>query len=117
VTDRDLAARQRDPAGSCSVLVMEPDRDVRDLLTFAFERAGLTTQSGLDGSVPPAAIVSGLRNGHRSLRQLRDRVEYRDIPLIEVAKPFSPRELVARVRTELARRPTPIQASADGWRR
>jgi hypothetical protein len=63
-----------------------------------WSEAGLTTLDRPEGAIPPAAIVS-------SLRVVPDRAEYREIPLIEVARPFSPRELVARVRAEGARQP------------
>jgi hypothetical protein len=78
--------------------------DVRDLLRFTFERAGFGVLLE-PGSTEPAepddlvGIVSGLRSGARLLLAQR---RYRLLPIIEVAKPFSPRELVLRVRSQVA---------------
>jgi DNA-binding response OmpR family regulator len=85
------------------VLVVEDDRDVRELLRFTFERAGFGVLLELDSDGPPdrddlVGIVSGLPSGAR-LQRARGR--YRLLPIIEVAKPFSPRELVLRVRSHV----------------
>jgi DNA-binding response OmpR family regulator len=85
------------------VLVVEDDRDVRELLRFTFERAGIGVLVEPDGYRNDrddlVAVVSGLRSGSRLLRDLR-RHGWR-LPVIEVVKPFSPRELVARVRAHI----------------
>jgi hypothetical protein len=94
--------------GGHAILIVEADRDVRELLAFSLERAGFTALAAIDchdsGSPDrPTAIVSGLPSGHRGLRRLRQVDRYRRLPVIEVTKPFSPRELVARVHAHLIR--------------
>src|SRR5262245_12554983 len=87
------AANRETVAGRMFVLVVEDDRDVRDLLRFTFERAGFGVLLDLDSDGSPdrddvVGIVSGLRSGARLLRA---RSRYRLLPIVEVAKPFSPR--------------------------
>jgi DNA-binding response OmpR family regulator len=101
-TNRETVAR------ATFVLVLEEDRDLRDLLRFTFERAGFGVLLEPDGDGPPhqvvlvqddlVGIVSGLRSGARLLHA---RSRYRLLPIIEVAKPFSPRDLVLRVRAHV----------------
>jgi DNA-binding response OmpR family regulator len=89
------------------VLIFETDRDVCDLMAFALERAGFTALVASDRQAQlreeqPAAVVSGVPSGHRSLRLLQHAGRFNQLPIIEVAKPFRPSELVARVRAKVA---------------
>jgi hypothetical protein len=88
-----------------TVLVMEADRDVRELLTFTLEHFGFSAVSSQSRErvtrERPAAIVSGLSAHQFAQWRARQIDAYHDLPVIEVEKPFSPREVVARVRAHL----------------
>src|SRR5262249_50068995 len=78
--------------GRHTVLIVEADRDVRELLAFSLERAGFTALVAIDGHDSgsperPTAIVSGLPSGHRGLLRLRQLERYRRLPVIQVTKP------------------------------
>ena len=127
------------------VLVVDDDRDLVDVLTFAFRRAGLdalpahdspTALKILEREQPDIAVLDvnmGAWNGFDLLKDLRRRSR---IPVIMLTardaendkvlgldlgaddyltKPFSHRELVARIRAHLRRRgeewtpPTPAE--------
>jgi DNA-binding response OmpR family regulator len=116
-----------------NILIVEDDRDLVDLLTFALRRAGfrvhtasdaLTALRLLEQTAPDLAIVDlnlGQQSGFDVLRELRQRSE---IPVIMltgrhaeddkvrsfelgaddyVEKPFSHRELIARIRAQMRR--------------
>jgi two-component system, OmpR family, phosphate regulon response regulator PhoB len=125
------------------VVVVEDDRDVRELLVAALERAGFATVALSSGAAAlahvaeaePALVVLDLGlpdvDGLDLLRRLRERSR---VPVIVVSgrgdeadrvagldvgaddyvtKPFSPRELVSRVQAVLRRVPVGVDADAD----
>ena len=148
-----MAAMQR------TVLVVDDDPHIRDLLTFALQKAGLATREAADGETALADIAAHApdlvvldinmprMDGIEVCRRIRARG---DLPVLflssrddeidrvlgielgaddYVVKPFSPREVVARVAAILRRaaRTAPAEASgmlshgrltldADGWR-
>ena len=119
-----------------TVLVVEDDPDIRELLKFTLERAGLKVveaESGedaltfLDGPQPSVAIIDWMLpgiNGVELTRRLREDPLTSAMPLIMLTargeeadklksfdsgiddyltKPFSPKELVARVKALIRR--------------
>lgn len=148
-----MAAMQR------TVLVVDDDPHIRDLLTFALQKAGLATREAADGEAALADIAASApdlvvldinmprMDGIEVCRRIRAQG---DLPVLflssrddeidrvlgielgaddYVVKPFSPREVVARVAAILRRtaRTSPAEPSgmlshgrltldADGWR-
>lgn len=121
-----------------TVLVIEDEEDIRELIRYNLEREGLRVieaETGEDGLVqarkqkPDLILLDLMLPGIQGLevcRRIRGREETADVPLIIVsargeepdvvtglemgaddfvAKPFSPRELVARIRSVLRRSP------------
>ena len=119
-----------------TVLVVEDDPDIRELLKFTLERAGLkvvAAESGedaltvLDGPQPSVAVIDWMLpgiNGVELTRRLREDPLTSAMPLIMLTargeeadklksfdsgiddyltKPFSPKELVARVKALIRR--------------
>lgn len=142
-----------------TVLVVDDDPHIRDLLTFALRKAGLATREAADGEAaladldahPSDLVVLDINmprmDGIEVCRRIRAKG---DLPVLflssrddefdrvlgielgaddYVTKPFSPREVVARVAAILrraARTPRPLPSGgvshgrltldADGWR-
>jgi two-component system phosphate regulon response regulator PhoB len=144
-SERDAGNRRSPPRGApgSTVLVVEDDSGIREMLTFALERAGFVTVAvgsaeealaHFDGPPPAIAIIDWMLPGASGVdlaRRLRQDPLTRSLPLImltargeesdklksfdsgvddHVTKPFSPRELVARVKALLRR----SGASGDG---
>jgi two-component system OmpR family response regulator len=142
-----------------TVLVVDDDPHIRDLLTFALQKAGLATREAADGEAALAEIALSApdlvvldinmprMDGIEVCRRIRaqgdlpvlflssrddeiDRVLGMELGADDyVVKPFSPREVVARVAAilrRMARRPAPptpgrfacgrLSLDADGWR-
>ena len=142
-----------------TVLVVDDDPHIRDLLTFALQKAGLATREAADGEAALAAIAERApdlvvldinmprMDGLETCRRIRaqgqlpilflssrddeiDRILGMELGADDyVVKPFSPREVVARVAAILrrvARTPPPLPADQfacgrlsldpDGWR-
>lgn len=143
----------------CTVLVVDDDPHIRDLLTFALQKAGLATREAADGEAAlaeialraPDLVILDINmprmDGIETCRRIRARG---DLPVLflssrddeidrilgmelgaddYVVKPFSPREVVARVAAILRRvartPPAPtggqfawggLSLDADGWR-
>ncbi|MGV9005997.1 MAG: response regulator transcription factor [Brevundimonas sp.] len=143
----------------CTVLVVDDDPHIRDLLTFALQKAGLATREAADGEAAladiarhrPDLVVLDINmprmDGIETCRRIRadgdlpilflssrddeiDRILGMELGADDyVTKPFSPREVVARVAAILRRvnrtapPPTPglfalggLSLDADGWR-
>lgn len=143
----------------CTVLVVDDDPHIRDLLTFALQKAGLATREAADGEAAlaeialraPDLVVLDINmprmDGIETCRRIRaggdlpilflssrddeiDRILGMELGADDyVVKPFSPREVVARVAAILrraARTPPPptaghfawggLSLDADGWR-
>jgi two-component system OmpR family response regulator len=143
----------------CTVLVVDDDPHIRDLLTFALQKAGLATREAADGEAAlaeiarrrPDLVVLDINmprmDGIETCRRIRaggdlpilflssrddeiDRILGMELGADDyVTKPFSPREVVARVAAILRRvnrtapLPTPgqftfggLSLDADGWR-
>ncbi|MDI1280136.1 MAG: two-component system OmpR family response regulator [Brevundimonas sp.] len=143
----------------CTVLVVDDDPHIRDLLTFALQKAGLATREAADGEAAladiarhrPDLVVLDINmprmDGIEACRRIRaggdlpilflssrddeiDRILGMELGADDyVTKPFSPREVVARVAAILRRvnrtapPPTPghfalggLSLDADGWR-
>ncbi|MFN4292321.1 MAG: phosphate regulon transcriptional regulator PhoB [Pseudomonadota bacterium] len=122
---------------SAKLLVVEDERDIRDMLIFALEEAGFqvaeasTAERALsllaEGYKPDLLLVDWMLPGASGVelaRRVKQKAELQDTPLIlltargeeddrvrgleagaddYVVKPFSPRELIARVRAVLRR--------------
>jgi two-component system phosphate regulon response regulator PhoB len=131
-------------AMSAKLLVVEDERDIRDMLIFALEEAGFqvaeasTAERALsllaEGYKPDLLLVDWMLPGASGVelaRRVKQKVELQDTPLIlltargeeddrvrgleagaddYVVKPFSPRELIARVRAVLRRAGGPVAA-------
>ena len=126
-----------------TVLVVDDDPHIRQLLVFALQKAGLVTREAADGEAALSAIAAGRPdlvvldinmpklNGLDVCRQLRAQG---DLPVLflssrdeeidrvlgielggddYVVKPFSPREVVARV-SAILRRARPAPAAQPG---
>ena len=133
-----MAAMQR------TVLVVDDDPHIRDLLTFALQKAGLATREAADGEAALADIAAQApdlvvldinmprMDGIEVCRRIRAQG---DLPVLflssrddeidrvlgielgaddYVVKPFSPREVVARVAAILRRTVRPARAEASG---
>ena len=143
----------------CTVLVVDDDPHIRDLLTFALQKAGLATREAADGEAAladiaghrPDLVVLDINmprmDGIEVCRRIRaggdlpilflssrddeiDRILGMELGADDyVTKPFSPREVVARVAAILRRvtrkapSPTPghftlggLSLDAEGWR-
>jgi two-component system phosphate regulon response regulator PhoB len=123
-----------------SILVVEDEADIRDMLSFALERGGYAVTEvadaeealrRLDGPLPDLVIIDWMLPGMSGLdlaRRLRRDQLTAELPLIMltakgdegdklksfdvgiddyVTKPFSPRELVARIKAVLRRSGAP----------
>jgi DNA-binding response OmpR family regulator len=132
-----------------TVLVIDDEKDVLELLRYNFEKNGFDVIAARDGesglkaaaASPPDAIVLDIMmpglDGLGVCRRLREEPRTARIPIIlltakageadrvvglelgaddYVVKPFSPRELVARIRA-LLRRTAPVSADSEAVRR
>lgn len=123
---------------SSLILVVDDDRHIRDVICFALEKAGMTTSSAGNGvealdqfrRTPPHLVVLDIgmpdMDGLEVCRRVR---KFSEIPILflsarddeidrilgleiggddYVTKPFSPRELVARINVILKRVRAPI---------
>jgi len=122
---------------SAKILIVEDERDIRDLLCFALEEAGFHVAEASTSErawsllqeefKPDLMLVDWMLPGASGVdfcRRVKQKDEWRDVPLIMltargeeddrvkglesgaddyVVKPFSPRELIARVRAVLRR--------------
>ena len=127
-----------------TVLVVEDEPDIGDLVKYHLEKAGLSARAVADGKhalelivrEPPDLVILDLMlpgmDGLEVCRRLRGNPATRGIPVIMltakteevdrivglemgaddyVPKPFSPRELVARVKAVLRRTSAPVEPS------
>jgi len=134
----------------CTVLVVDDDPHIRDLLTFALQKAGLATREAADGEAALAEIALRVpdlvvldinmprMDGIETCRRIRaggdlpilflssrddeiDRILGMELGADDyVVKPFSPREVVARVAAILrraARTPPALTAGGFAWGR
>jgi two-component system, OmpR family, phosphate regulon response regulator PhoB len=124
------------PMSQKTILVVEDERPIREMLAFNLSRAGYNVRPAADGREARAAIADAFPDvilmdwmlpdvsGLELTRQLKRDAETREIPIVMVTarveeddrvagldggaddyivKPFSPRELVARIRAVLRR--------------
>lgn len=131
---------------TAKLLVVEDERDIRDMLLFALEEAGFqVTDAGTaeralslltEGYKPDLFLVDWMLPGASGVelaRRIKQKPELQDTPLIlltargeeddrvrgleagaddYVVKPFSPRELIARIRAVLRRAGTGVSTEA-----
>ena len=128
------------PMAANRILLVEDETEIREMLSFAFERAGLEVQTAesaeqaldlLDGPLPSLVIIDWMLPGMSGIelaRRLRRDPLTTELPLLMltargeesdklksfdagiddyVTKPFSPRELIARIRALLRRSGNP----------
>jgi two-component system OmpR family response regulator len=131
-----MAAEPGEPRGMAKILIVDDDQAIRDVVRFALAKAGFTTEEADNGRTalervtesPPDLVVLDILmpqlDGGEVCRRLR---RHSAVPILFLSskddevdrivgleiggddylvKPFSPRELVARVRA-LLRRATP----------
>ena len=124
------------PMASKRILLVEDETEIREMLDFAFRRAGLEVLSAetaeqaltiLDGPLPNLVIIDWMLPGMSGIdlaRRLRSDPLTSELPLLMltargeesdklksfdagvddyVTKPFSPRELIARIKALLRR--------------
>lgn len=129
-----------------TILIIEDESDISDLVAFNLQRNGFETEQALDGllglaraqSLLPDLILLDLMmpgmDGREVFRELRNDSRTKDIPVIMltakgqvedriqgledgvddyVTKPFSPKELVLRVKSVLKR--SSVQHSTDDF--
>jgi two-component system phosphate regulon response regulator PhoB len=122
---------------SATVMVVEDERDIREMLVFSLEQAGYSTlQAGTaekalsllqEQAIPDLMLVDWMlpgASGVEMTHKIKKSAEFQDVPVIlltargeegdrikgldagaddYVVKPFSPRELMARIRAVLRR--------------
>jgi two-component system phosphate regulon response regulator OmpR len=131
------------PEGSTRILVVDDDLDLRDLLSAYLSREGFEVTGAEDGRAMDAAMGQGgcdlilldlMLPGEDGLSIARRLRQTTQVPIIMlsargddvdrivglevgaddyVAKPFNPRELLARIRAVLRRRGPPQPGSAE----
>ena len=136
---------------TAKLLVVEDERDIRDMLLFALEEAGFqVTDAGTaeralslltEGYKPDLFLVDWMLPGASGVelaRRIKQKPELQDTPLIlltargeeddrvrgleagaddYVVKPFSPRELIARIRAVLRRAGTGVSTDSSFFHR
>lgn len=122
---------------SATIMVVEDERDIREMLVFSLEQAGYSTlQAGTaekalsllqEEAIPDLLLVDWMLPGASGIemtRKVKKNSQFKDVPVIMltargeeddrikgldagaddyVIKPFSPRELMARIRAVLRR--------------
>jgi two-component system, OmpR family, alkaline phosphatase synthesis response regulator PhoP len=145
-TGRDPGAPGRASVKDKTIVIVEDEEDILEVIVYNLEREGyrcVTTNTGTRGlnlvrEEQPDLVILDLMlpgmNGLDICRNLKSSAETRDLPVIMVtaraeesdvviglglgaddyiAKPFSPRELVARVQAVLRRGPKTPDEAAD----
>jgi two-component system, OmpR family, response regulator len=122
-----------------TILIVDDDKAIRDVLGFALDRAGFATREAVDGRAALARfategadliVLDVMLPGLDGIEVCRTIRRTSDVPILflssrdeevdrivgleiggddYLAKPFSPRELVARVRAVLRRAAVPVQ--------
>jgi len=138
--------KQIEPMSSNTILLVEDEPEIRELLSFSLGRAGFQVWESpsaedalqrLDGTLPGLLILDWMLPGMSGIdlaRRLRRDPLTAEIPIIMltargeetdklksfdsgvddyVTKPFSPRELIARVKALLRRTGTPESGLVD----